>query len=415
MKKQCVCLFFINLFLLFSVTASVANVEVVSVLGYVEIRRQGHNYWEVAKKGMALSDEDLVRIPPKATFRVRLESGDAVYFVPGQERLAKDLAPSEKRRIVDGRARSSKAANMFASLTDAKGLRFASSTFRFAERSRQVEHQIGNSALPSLMTNQHVDFLLSTLEEDANNKIVRDLARSVLEYIPITTNTGYPNRNIVRAQHLLDMLRGGIRIKSSDNLFVRLTTPDSRDPARRGIPKVLSSPPAYGIPKRETPEAGLWSNGQDNEQSVSRQASVNSQPTKDIQSPSKTLENRQGNDFDVARLYLALLNAAGVEAKPRGDNNVPLFIVFNSNIPAGEAQSITVNKKLYVVENDTVWFPIQITSSTDNFIKAWYRGSEKCSQGSPTMSSPTPEAGLRRSASNGSEASPTTKRLMEAR
>ncbi len=333
MKKQCVCLFFINLFWLFSVAASVANVEVVSVLGYVEIRRQGHNYWEVAKKGMALSDEDLVRIPPKATFRVRLESGDAVYFVPGQERLVKDLAPSEKRRIVDGRARSSKATDMFASLTDAKGL-----------RSRQVERQIGNSALPSPMANQYVDFLLSTLAEDANNKIVRDLARSVLEDIPITTNTGYPNRNIVRAQHLLDILSRRIRIKSSDNLFVRLTT----------IPKVLS-------------------NGQDNEQS---------QPTQDIQSPSKTLEYRQGNDLDVARLYLALLNAAGVEAQPRGDNNVPLFIVFNSNIPAGEAQSITVNKKLYFVEKDTVWFPIQITSSTDNFIKAWYRGTEKWEVGS---------------------------------
>ena len=358
MKKQCVCLFFINLFLLFSVAASVANVlsvstpipkvlvetdkknvEVVSVLGYVEIRRQGHNYWEVAKKGMALSDEDLVRIPPKATFRVRLESGDAVYFVPGQERLAKNLAPSEKRRIVDGRARSSKATDMFASLTDAKGL-----------RSRQVERQIGNSALPSPMANQYVDFLLSTLTEDTNNKTVRDFARSVLEGIPLTTSTGYPNRNIVRAQHLLDILSRRIRITSSD------------------------------LPAPQSPrQAG-------NEQSVSRQASVNSisllqalvhsQPTQDIQSPSKTLEARQGNDLDVVRLYLALLNAAGVEAKPRGDNNVPLFIVFNSNIPAGEAQSITVNKKLYFVENDTVWFPIQITSSTDNFIKAWYKGTE---------------------------------------
>jgi len=309
MKKQFVCLFFINLFLLFSVAASVANVEVVSVLGYVEVRKQGHNYWEVAKKGMALSDEDLVRIPPKATFRVRLESGDAVYFVPGQERRAKDLAPAEKRRIVDGRARSSKATDMFASLTDAKDL-----------RSRQVERQLGNSAPPSPKANQYVDVILSTIEEDANNKAVRDFAQSVLEDILITTTTGYPNRNIACAQHLLDILRRRIKIKSSDT-----------------------------------------------EQSQSIQ---------NIQSPSKILENCQGNDLDVARLYLALLNAAGVEAQPRGDNKVPLFIVFNSNIPVGEAQSITVNKKLYFVENDTVWFPIQITSSTDNFIKAWYRGSE---------------------------------------
>ena len=100
------------------------------------------------------------------------------------------------------------------------------------------------------------------------------------------------------------------------------------------------------------------------------------QSSQDIQHPSTTLGTRQGNDLELTRLYLALLNAAGVEAKPRGDNNVPLFIAFNSGIAASEVQSITVNKKLYFVENEHVWFPIQITPSTDNFIKAWYKGSE---------------------------------------
>jgi len=184
---------------------------VVSVLGYVEIRRQGHNYWEVAKKGMALSDEDLVRIPPKATFRVRLESGDAVYFVPGQEKLAKDLAPSEKRRIVDGRARSSKAANMFASLTDYRG-----KEARWQDgKGEEARWQNGKMAIAPLPP---CPFLLSTLAEDTNNKTVRDFARSVLEEIPLTTNTGYPNRNIVRAQHLLGILSRRIRITSSDNV-----------------------------------------------------------------------------------------------------------------------------------------------------------------------------------------------------
>ena len=342
-RRQCVFLLGIHLLLLFFVTASIANVEVVSILGYVEIRRQGNNYWEVAKKSMELSDEDLVRIllgeahhlvfdrwavaradafdlaavQRRAIQRAADQLMRALAGVgnPGQEKLAKDLAPSEKRRIVDGRTRSAKATNM----------------------SRQGVRQTENSAPPSLMTNHQVDFLLSTLAEDANNKVVRDLARSIVEDIPLKTNTSYPNRNIVCAQHLLEILLSNLNIKPSDN----------------------------------------------------------EQP----QSPTKTLEIRQGdertkffsvsfdqifsrtkfgscNDLDVARLYLALLNAAGVEAKPQGDNNVPLFIVFNSSVPAGEAQSITVNKKLYSVENDTVWFPIQITPSTDNFIKAWYKGSE---------------------------------------
>ena len=132
-------------------------------------------------------------------------------------------------------------------------------------------------------------------------------------------NTSYPSRNIARAQQLLDALKD-LTIKPTDN----------------------EQPPAIH----------------------------------DIQSPSKTLKTGQGNYLDVARLHLALLNAAGVEAKPCGDNNAPLFIAFNSGIAASEVQSITVNKKLYFVENEHVWFPIQITPSTDNFIKAWYKGSE---------------------------------------
>ncbi|MFQ6041693.1 MAG: hypothetical protein ACE5PV_12620, partial [Candidatus Poribacteria bacterium] len=48
----------------------------------------------------------------------------------------------------------------------------------------------------------------------------------------------------------------------------------------------------------------------------------------------------------------------------------------NSGIAADAARSVTVNKRLYLVENDLVWFPVQITPSTDNFIKAWYKGSD---------------------------------------
>jgi hypothetical protein len=297
MKKQCVCLFLINLFLLFSVTASMAKVEVVSILGYVEVRKHEQNYWEVAKKGMELSDEDLVRIPPKATFRARLENGDFVYYVPGQEMLIKDLSPVEKKRTVDGITRSSKATDM----------------------SRQRLQQTQKPAPLSLLTNQHVDFLLSALKEDANDASVRDFVQKVAKDIPVATDTGYPNHNIARAQHLLNML------------MTKLKPPDNDQPQ---------------------------------------------QATQNIQPPSITLKNGQGNDLDIVRLYLALLNTAGVEAKPRGDNSVSLFIVFNSGIPAGEVQSITVNKKLYLLEDDTVWLPIQITTSSDNFIKAWYRGSE---------------------------------------
>jgi len=294
---QFVCLFLINLWLLLAVTTSMAKVEVISILGYVEVRKQQQNYWEVAKRGMALSTEDLVRIPPKATLRVSLESGDTVYFVPGQEKQVKDLAPTEKRRIVDGRTRSSKAEDM----------------------SRRWVQQTKQSARPFGMINQHVEFLLSTLEEDANKESVNHFAQRVVEDIPNTTDTGYPSRNIARVQHLFNELRN-LKIKPSDN----------KQP----------------------------------------------QTTQGIQSPSTTLSTNQGNYLDVTRLYLALLNAAGVEAKPRGDDNAPLFIVFNSGIAANESQSVTVNKKLYFVENDTVWFSIQITPSTDNFIKAWYKGSE---------------------------------------
>ncbi|MFQ6043048.1 MAG: hypothetical protein ACE5PV_19515, partial [Candidatus Poribacteria bacterium] len=254
---QCA-LFFIPLLLFFSVAtqkqaSAAANmtavqpeeseqVEVASILGYVEVRKQGQNYWEAAKRGMKLSAEDLVRIPPKAIFRVRFASGEAVYFVPGQERLFKDLAPSEKRRIVDGRTRSSKAADM----------------------SRQRLSQLRQSALKrknSPMTTQYAEFLSSVLSEDADNGTVRDFVQRSLKDISITTNAGYPSRNIAIAQRLLDALRkSGIKFSN-----------------------------------REQSEAP-------------------------IQPPSTTLEIRQGDDLDVARLYLALLNAAGVEAKAWGDN-----------------------------------------------------------------------------------------------
>ncbi len=300
MKRQFVCLFLIQLLLLFAVTASMSQVEVVFILGYVEVRKQGQNHWEVARKDMELSAEDLVRIPPKATLRVRLENGDAVYFVSGQESPIDELAPVKKKRIVDGRTRSSKAANR--------------SRHRVGQNRQAVQQRTD-----SPMTNRYVEFLLSKNEEDANDESVRSFAQSVVRDISITTNTGYPNRNIARVQHLFNALKN-LTIRPSD---------DEQSPA-----------------------------------------------SQEIQAPSTTLKTRQGSDLDIARLYMALLNAAGVEARPRGDNNVPLFIVFDSGIPAGAAQSVTVNRKLYFVENDTVWLPTQITPSTDNFIKAWYKGSD---------------------------------------
>ncbi len=92
-----------------------------------------------------------------------------------------------------------------------------------------------------------------------------------------------------------------------------------------------------------------------------------------IQFPRETLERKSGDCDDLVAVYSAGLESMGINTRVL---EVPghMLMMFDTRIPA-EGDGYTMNN-LYVINEGTLWVPVETTLVGNSFIKAWEKGSE---------------------------------------
>ncbi len=123
---------------------------------------------------------------------------------------------------------------------------------------------------------------------------------------------------------------------------------------------------------------------------ASRLSYVNDpQASKDrVQYPSETLALRGGDCDDMTVAFASLLASVGINTAfvdvvpPERTHEAHIFLMFDSGVPATQAELISDNPKRYVVRKnehgvETVWIPLETTAITEGFQKAWEVGAKE--------------------------------------
>ena len=95
-----------------------------------------------------------------------------------------------------------------------------------------------------------------------------------------------------------------------------------------------------------------------------------------LQFPSQSLSYRAGDCDDLSVLFCALLEASGIET---AFITVPghIFAAFNPGIAAEAAPRYFPRAGDYLVNNEKIWIPVEITMIHDGFLKAWQEGARQ--------------------------------------
>jgi tetratricopeptide (TPR) repeat protein len=95
-----------------------------------------------------------------------------------------------------------------------------------------------------------------------------------------------------------------------------------------------------------------------------------------IQFPVQTLEYRAGDCDDLAILFNALLESVGIET---AFLTIPghIYSAFNLDMWPAEAQKTFGNLDNFIIEDDAVWVPVEITIIRRGFIDAWDVGARQ--------------------------------------
>ncbi|MBD3385539.1 PorV/PorQ family protein [candidate division KSB1 bacterium] len=98
-----------------------------------------------------------------------------------------------------------------------------------------------------------------------------------------------------------------------------------------------------------------------------------------IKYPYETLTQKRGDCDDLTVLYAALLENNRI---PAAILSIPehLFLMFNSGIPQNQHLVLGLERDLYVIHENMVWIPVEVTSLKASFFKAWKTGAEKFNQ-----------------------------------
>ncbi|MBN2441657.1 MAG: tetratricopeptide repeat protein [Spirochaetales bacterium] len=93
-----------------------------------------------------------------------------------------------------------------------------------------------------------------------------------------------------------------------------------------------------------------------------------------IQFPRNTLHFKSGDCDDLSILYAAILQAVGIDT---AFITIPghIFMAFALSLPPKEAGKVLGNRKAFIVHDNRAWVPVEITSVTTPFLKAWEIGS----------------------------------------
>jgi hypothetical protein len=97
-----------------------------------------------------------------------------------------------------------------------------------------------------------------------------------------------------------------------------------------------------------------------------------------LQFPNQTLRYKAGDCDDISILYNALLESVGIET---AFITIPghIFTAFMIDVPPDELDvRFTGNgPENFIVKDDKVWTPVEITYINEGFLKAWYKGAEE--------------------------------------
>jgi len=111
--------------------------------------------------------------------------------------------------------------------------------------------------------------------------------------------------------------------------------------------------------------------------------------TKDrVQFPSETLALRGGDCDDMTVCFSSLLASIGVSTAfidvvpPQRPDEGHIYLMFDTEVPAKQANVVSENPKRYVVRKnergeETVWIPVETTAITEGFMRAWEQGAKE--------------------------------------
>ena len=92
-----------------------------------------------------------------------------------------------------------------------------------------------------------------------------------------------------------------------------------------------------------------------------------------IQYPAQVLQGKAGDCDDLTALYASLLENAGI-ATALVDYPGHLFLLFDSGVARRMLHQLPVEKALYVLRDDRVWIPVEVTRVGASFVEAWRAG-----------------------------------------
>ncbi len=95
-----------------------------------------------------------------------------------------------------------------------------------------------------------------------------------------------------------------------------------------------------------------------------------------LQFPRQTLDYKAGDCDDLSILYCALLESLGIET---AFVTVPghIYAAFSLGIEPDEARKMFLYPDDFIIRDDKVWLPVEVTQIGDGFLKAWQTGAKE--------------------------------------
>ncbi|MBI3006168.1 MAG: hypothetical protein HYY49_12240 [Ignavibacteriales bacterium] len=95
-----------------------------------------------------------------------------------------------------------------------------------------------------------------------------------------------------------------------------------------------------------------------------------------ISYPRETLASKAGDCDDSSVLIASCLENIGIRTKFIATSD-HIFIMFDTDVRPKNGYMISVNSKDYVVDENTVWMPLETTMINQPFVKAWMTGASE--------------------------------------
>ena len=95
-----------------------------------------------------------------------------------------------------------------------------------------------------------------------------------------------------------------------------------------------------------------------------------------ISYPRETLASKTGDCDDSSVLLASCLENIGIRTKFIGTSD-HIFIMFDTELVPKNGYLLSLNDKEYIVQDGTVWMPLETTMINQPFVKAWRMGAEE--------------------------------------